>query len=189
LWQLSACRFFLAGKVAYGLRMIFLTESLNRLLADQKLPPDWIAAIVASDGRLLARTHQAQEFVGQPVVPALQAAIASGERRTFLGTTKEGIETQTVVYPVPGTDWSVVVGVPTDSLYGPLQREMRLVYGMGLVLLLVTIAGAYLFSRVIHKDVRGLVNVERVRRGRDDGQRRYRISELAAAAASLRDMR
>ncbi len=181
---------FHEGKVAYGLRMILLTDSLNRLLEDQKLPPDWIAAIVASDGRLLARTRQPNEFVGQPVVPGLQAAIASGERRSFSGTTKEGIETQTVIYPVPGTDWSMVVGVPTESLYGPLKRQMQRVYALGFVLLLLTIASAYLFSRVIHKDIRGLVNVGRaLRRGWDEGNRRYWISELEVAAASLSDMR
>ena len=179
---------FQDGKPAYGLRMILLTDSLNRLLANQSLPKDWIAAIVASDGRLLARTHQPQAFVGQLAAPGLVAALGRGGKQSFVGRTKEGIATQTVTYPIAGTDWSVALGIPLDSLNGPLQSEMYRVYGLGTVLLILTVATVYAFARGIERDVSDLVQFG-LDRGDKTNRRRYRISELARTDAHLRDLR
>ena len=75
------------GKVAYCLRMAFLTSSLDKLLAAQHLPSSWTAVIVDKDGRILARSLNADRYVGRLAAPSLIAALRNPLEREFHGTT------------------------------------------------------------------------------------------------------
>ena len=181
---------FQKGKVAYGLRMVMRTESVSGLLTGEHLPPNWIAAVVAGDGRLLARSHRADEFVGQLAVQGVRDAISRTDGRSFVTTSKEGIVTRTVVHPIAGTDWSLVLGVPIASLDEPLAKQMMNLYKVGALLLLLSMAAAYAFSRVIRREIGSLVfGAAQAQKGVEVQPSNYRIVELFQADVALRDLR
>src|SRR5262249_42754050 len=54
-----------AGEVRYALNAGVAPKRLSDLLAEQKLPPGWIALVLDRAGTIVARTHDAERFVGQ----------------------------------------------------------------------------------------------------------------------------
>ena len=59
------------GKPRYGLSMAIHPERLSGILRRQKMPSDWVAAIVDSSETIVARTIGGDEFVGKKVLPDL----------------------------------------------------------------------------------------------------------------------
>lgn len=121
-------------KVAYTLLMVLTSDSFNQLLAQQKLPEDWVAVIVDQKGKILARTHAPERFVGQDVSATLMAKLKAGAYGLGDGITKDGIEVKTDIVPLQPWGWKMVVSVPSASLNQPLNRSlgMLMVVGGGL---------------------------------------------------------
>ena len=53
------------GKVLYALEMAFHPRALTELLLEERLPADWIAALVDKKGVFIARTRAPERFVGR----------------------------------------------------------------------------------------------------------------------------
>ena len=148
---------FHQGKVAYCLRMILKTDSLNELLSGQKLPEDWIGAVVDKDGIIVARTRTPERFIGQAVTPTLMAKLKAGGPGIIDSETKDGIAVKTAVAPVPSWDWSIAIGVPKAILEATLWDSLVLLIGSGLVFTGVGIAGAIWLARTISRRVSDVV--------------------------------
>src|SRR5215475_6918330 len=78
------------GKVLYVLEMAFHPRVLTELLLEERLPTDWIAALVDKNGVFIARTRAPERFVGQAGTADLLSQIAKsqegwGTERTFEG--------------------------------------------------------------------------------------------------------
>ena len=110
------------GKVVYCLRAIFRSSLLNALLAAQHLPVDWIAGILSRKGLLLARSLSPDKFVGKPAASMVLDALYAQRNGVFDALTIEGNATKAVVVPIPGWDWSVVVGVPSRAFLEPFKQ-------------------------------------------------------------------
>ncbi len=62
------------GGKRYVLAQAFFPEHFNELFRGRNLPSEWLVAINDKEGRTIARTYRAQEFVGKPISPALLEA-------------------------------------------------------------------------------------------------------------------
>ncbi len=80
------------GEVGLCLSLNFGPERLTRLLAEQKLPATWVAAIVNGQNRVVARSSRAEERIGKPAPPALQQAVAASEAGLVNYTLYDGRE-------------------------------------------------------------------------------------------------
>lgn len=146
---------FLDGKVAYCLRMVLRSDSLNELLAQQYLPADWTSGIVDRHGLLLARSRATEQFVGKAASPSILNALRAGTPDIFDSVTRDGVPSRTLIVQVPAWDWSVVVSVPVASLNASKNRALGLLIAIGLVLALVCIAAAHGLARYIARQVAG----------------------------------
>jgi hypothetical protein len=81
---------FSSGKAVYGLAMGILPERLGEILYRQKIPSDWVAAILDSTGTIVARTAGADQFVGKKAAPALMRSLTEASEGMFDGLTLEG---------------------------------------------------------------------------------------------------
>ncbi len=174
-------------KVAYCLLMVLTSDSFNQLLAQQKLPVDWVAGIVDQKGKILARTHLPERFVGQEVSTTLMARLKAGAYGIGSGVTKEGIEVKTEIVPLQPWGWKMVVSVPAASLNQPLNRSLAILVAVGGVFSALGIAAALVLSRLITRWVSAVAaSTSALQRGEQVPVLRSRIAELDDMAQSLK---
>lgn len=122
------------GQVAYCLRLILLTSSFNDLLVAQKLPQDWTVAIVAANGKVVARSRSPEKFVGEMA----SAEVLDGMRPRMpllLDTHNlEGEAVRAAMAPLPGWDWSIAIGAPLSQLNGSVNRAYVLLAMFGIAI-------------------------------------------------------
>jgi diguanylate cyclase (GGDEF)-like protein len=124
------------GEVAYSLGIGLLPQHFNAILNTQKLPPDWVVGILDSSGNIAARTLSAEQFVGKKPSDALLQAMQTAHEGTIEATTGEGIQTLSFFSRSPATNWSVVIGIPSQSLTSALVMPLALM-GVGVAFLFI----------------------------------------------------
>jgi PAS domain S-box-containing protein len=145
------------GKVAYSINASITPERLQAILLQQRLPADWIAAIVDNAGTIVARTRDQKRLVGVKVVPAVAKRMNEVAEDAIETTTLEGIPALAAFSRSGLSGWTVVIGIPRDSLTAVLWRSM-LWLGIGTLLLLgFTIALAWALGNSIVRTTRDLV--------------------------------
>jgi hypothetical protein len=145
----------LGGRVAYDLTMGFRVDALNRIMAEQRLAPGWIAVLVDGQGLLVARNINAERAVGRPGNPAALAAIAAGEP-LFSTVSQEGVRTRAAQVAVPGTGWTAVVAVPVAKVEAPLRRTLLVAVIVNGGLLLTGLLAALWHARRIADPLKAL---------------------------------
>lgn len=113
----------IGGRLAYDLSMGFRAGTLNRVLAEQYLKSEWIAAVVDGRGIAVARSVNAEHVVGRPAAPEARTAIAS-ETPVFSTISHEGVPVRAARAAVPGTAWNAVVAIPITRIEAPLRRSL-----------------------------------------------------------------
>jgi hypothetical protein len=78
------------GKVAYCLRAIIGTDTINELLDKQSLPDDWFSRVVDANGRYIARSVDEDLYVGTMVRERLWRAIRNAEPHILNPKPKKG---------------------------------------------------------------------------------------------------
>jgi hypothetical protein len=66
---------FRDNEVKYALSVGVFPQRMAELLIRQKLPSNWIAAVLDTSGVIVARTHNAERFAGQKAAPLLLQAM------------------------------------------------------------------------------------------------------------------
>ncbi len=174
-------------KVAYTLLMVLTSDSFNQLLAQQKLPEDWVAVIVDQQGKILARTHAPERFVGQNVSTTLMAKLKAGAYGLGDGITKDGIEVKTDIVPLQPWGWKMVVSVPSASLNQPLNRSLGMLMVVGGVFTVLGVTAAFALARRITRWVSAVAaSTHALQRGDAVPALRSRIVELDDMAKSLK---
>jgi len=142
--------------IVYVLSTAIVPERLSRLLTEQRLPPDWIAAIFDSTGTTVSRTHEMSRFLGKKGNPALVKRMGEVAEDSLEITSLEGIPTLTVFSRSAVSNWTVAIGIPTRDLAGELWRSLWwLVVGLAL-LLIGSLALAWAIGGRIGRSVRAL---------------------------------
>ena len=144
------------NKIVYSLNAGIVPERLSSILTQQRLPPDWIAAIFDSTGAVVARTHEMNRFLGKKGSPALVKRMREVAEDSLENTTLEGIPVLTVFSRSAVSNWTVAIGIPLKDVTSELGRLLWWLI-LGLVILLVSsLAFAWVIGGRIARAVRGL---------------------------------
>lgn len=119
-------------QVDYSLNIGMDPARLGTVLARQALPEGWLVAVLDSSGTIVARSREADRFVGQKAVPEVLAAIGQGDSGLFESRTKDGIPVYSAFVNSKVWRWTVVVGAPKSTLEGDLLRQWGWV-GLGVL--------------------------------------------------------
>lgn len=138
------------GEVIYALNVGLQPDYLNRLLKRQALPPGWLAAIIDGSGTIVGRTHDAERFVGQKVVPELFERLQTSHYGSMKASSKEGIPVTTAYARSALWNWSVSTGAPKSLVEGEM---IRMFASLGLAALSFTIIGTWLAVRITRRVV------------------------------------
>ena len=141
----------------YALRAVIRLEAIADWLNEQAWPQDWTAAVVDQNHVILARSRDAERFIGEPVTPTLQQGLREG-RTLFESSTKDGMAVFTSVARVPGRNWHVVVGRPSAALHAQVRDSMMAILVAGVLCASLAIAGALYVARRLGVQLRDVVD-------------------------------
>lgn len=168
------------GSIEYCLGAGIMPDRIITLLRAQHLPPGWIGAVLDGQGKIVARTHDADRFVGRSAVPDLVRKAKDSAEGRMETVTLEGIPVITVFSRSTISQWTIAIGVPKASLVSGLQRsffQLALVNAL-LIAAALLLAWRVAVSRVAEPANRLLERMRRMTHGHDPGP-------LATSGASL----
>ena len=136
------------GRTRYILTAPVIPESIGRLLRDSGVPAAWIGIVVDREGRIIARSRDAEIHVGRSANEDTLTAIQSG---TGSGLYDGRISEDSDVIAAYGTSfltgWSVHFGIPRESIKGPYRRAVLGASLGGLAIVLLATILVWLVQR------------------------------------------
>lgn len=143
-------------KVDYSLNAGIFPERFQKLLLQQKLPEGWIAAIFDGNGNIIARTRDMQHYVGKPGTPEMIRRMSSTNEDTFISTTHDGVRVHTVFSRSSISNWSLAIGIPTQSITDELRYTLFWLIFATIALLASSLTAAWLIGGRIAESIHGL---------------------------------
>jgi len=163
-----------------------IAPAMAQIMADFNLPPDWIAAISDRQGVTIARSREAERFVGQfgraPVIERFHAADAG----SFPLISRDGVPVYNAFARVKMAGWTVSVGMPDAVLFAPVRHSTWILSLVGVVTLALALILALAIARRIARPITALVSyADVVGHGGRVGLHATGIEETDAVARSL----
>ncbi|MDL2354227.1 MAG: sensor domain-containing diguanylate cyclase [Pseudomonadota bacterium] len=148
---------FRGEEVIYALTAGLSPSSLSNITSGKNLPTGWTAVIVDGQGTIIARTREAERYIGQKAVQALLDHIRVQREGLLESVTKEGTPVFTAYTHSASSDWSIAVGVPKANVVGLLYEALFKVSAGALLVLFVGGALAGFLGRRVTAQVRQLI--------------------------------
>lgn len=173
-------------RVRYSLNIGLDTDALNMLLQQQPLPSGWLMAVLDRKGTIIAHSRAADQFMGQPAVPAVLEAIHRLPEGSIETVTKEGIAAVSSHHRIPRWGWTVAVGVHRDVIEQPLRRGLATVLAVGGGVLAVGLWLAFRITRRVLAAAQGLnAAAQAIEKGQPVALPPVVFREAQAVAAAL----
>ncbi len=140
----------------YVLSVRLATDAVSSILHEAGAPEGWVAAVVDSDGDIIARTRAEAGEDGHPASASLRAAIARAPQGLYTGHSLEGTEIEVVYRTLPETGgWSVHFAIPVATLDAPVARAYDFLAGGSLASVALAIGLSTLIARDMAQRRRG----------------------------------
>ena len=129
------------------LAMTFPTRMLNELLRAQHLPPEWAVSAIDGHGTIVAKPEDDAPLLGQQTSPEVLELLAEHSDGGFLRANHRlGVPVYMGVARSALSGWTVVAGIPTAIVDGPLYQTMWRFGELGGALLLLVLGVAALIG-------------------------------------------
>jgi signal transduction histidine kinase/PAS domain-containing protein len=159
------------GHIVYDMNAGLMSDRLGRLLQGQSLPHEWIGAIMDRKGVLVARTLDAEKFVGKKAAPAMQETLAGAPEGTLETQTLEGIPVMVTYSRSPTLGYTAFIGVPVSVFAAESRRNVAMAGLAAVATILISLTLAWRFGRQTLNAVSGLTAaVDAAAAGRSDYQ-------------------
>jgi signal transduction histidine kinase len=168
------------GTLRYYMSRGIQAQEMQRFLAAQGFPPNWITSVVDRAGTVIARNADSEQFIGKSATGELAAKIRAGVQHGLNdGVSLDGKHVRAFFHRAPMSGWTVILSVPVSELNEPAMHASLLLTG----LILLTLLGALgLTQRYLHKILRP---IERLR---DDAERLRRGVPVTPFASGLAEL-
>ncbi len=182
-----------AGRVVYVLNAGLVPERLLDVIRAQHLPPHYVCAILDSQGRVVARSHDMARHIGRHAVPDLLRAVTRQQEGMVETVTLDGTPVVSAFVRSSVSGWSVVIGIPQTDLSAGLQEALVWLVASTCLLFLFTLGLAWWLARhrVMRPTDQLLDQMNRITLGfvDDPGPVVHRVREFATLQKGLDTMR
>lgn len=173
-----------------GLRIITLAVdaiSIATALSRTSLPEGWLMGLIDEHGVFIARSKDHDLWIGKPTRPELVDATRRSATGMIRNKSVEGIPILNVFSRVPGTDWTVLVGIPESVLYAPVMGSIGILGGLILIAAVLTTLLAFVFYRRLNLATAQLLTTARdPLRSDEDPENRNAFAEFEVVAQTLK---
>lgn len=139
-----------------------LLEDLRRILEDLEIPKQGRAILVSSSGVVVASQFP-EDRAADPSQKGFALPVSLEEIRGSAGSFTAGIEgmkTHFVYKKTSRADWTIVVGMPLDSILESMRNLLNIISMVEIILMLMlTLALAVITGRLILSPLAGIVAV------------------------------
>jgi PAS domain S-box-containing protein len=137
------------GRAQAHLTLVMRPRVLEAVVAEQRLPPGYIAAVLDRTGTVLWRNVTPEKFVGRPATPDMRRQIASRPEGLFHSVSLDGVETTAAFSRSRKTGWTFVVAVPREKMDSGAVMALKRGAAIAAVFLLVAaLLGLLLAKRI-----------------------------------------
>jgi PAS domain S-box-containing protein len=157
---------------------------LTEVLAAQRFPEGWVAAVVDRRGTVVARSRAEERFVGQPATPDIRAALAERAEGVLASSRNlEGVSTVAAFARAPLSGYAVVIGAPETVFATSRWQALGSLATFGVPVAGAAILLALLLLRQVGAALRGLAEPH------PDAPRLAEVDDLAEALSAERQLR
>ncbi|MDB5569498.1 MAG: integral rane sensor hybrid histidine kinase [Hyphomicrobiales bacterium] len=146
------------GEVTGLVNMAVEPARLSAVLQGVSLPSGWVAALVDHNGKIVARSHQAETFVGQSASRDLLEN-ATRLEGAWTGTTVDGTPVLSAYARSSLSGWRIAVGAPISSVEAPLRRTLLWLMLLGAAGLAASTLVAGICGRQIARSLRQVADL------------------------------
>jgi len=137
----------------YILCAVIEPRVFTEILTRQKFPDTWTGTLFDAKRTIIARSRDAEKFIGTPVADLLTTANLLTGDQLVRGVGPEGIAADAAVSRLNRAGWFVALIVPSNEVNAILYRSIATVGGGGLLLLLVGLGVALIFARQVSRSI------------------------------------
>jgi signal transduction histidine kinase len=135
---------------------------LDRFVADIKLPPGSLLLTADSEGRIISRKPNPEQWYGKPVWPEMRAAMAGEPGKPVLLTGPDGVERLHRFARVGNnglSDYTVTIGIPVADITAVARRDQWLdLAALGVTLALALLAAWFVGDVLVLRRVKRLAS-------------------------------
>ncbi len=145
-----------------GMRVITLfvdATGIAETLFQAAEPQGWLLGLIDTHGNFIARSKDQEQWTGKPTRPELSEAARRFESGMIYKKSVESFPIVNVFHRVPGTGWTVLVGIPEAVLYAPVFGPIGMLAGLILGATALTALLAFLFYQRLSLAATRLVSV------------------------------
>lgn len=176
------------GKL-YALGYIQEPRAFQSIFNAQKLPASWTGTIVDRQAAVVARSRDADKYLGRHASRDMQAAMHKAEQGVIHSKTLDGTATLSSFARSPAYGWTFIVGVPRAELDQVTLKSLALLTGAFLTLLALGVLAAVMVSRRISREVVSLMgDAAAIGRGGVVQERPRDLFETAEVRGALREV-
>ncbi len=149
-------------QTAEGLRIITVSvdaTAVATVLLRTEVPDGWLLGLIDGNGAFIGRSKDQDQWMGKLTRPELIEASSHTAQGMLFNKSVEGRPTLNVFNRVPGTDWTVLVGIPETVLYAPVSG---LIGRLSVLILAVTLTISlliFIYYRRINGAIIHLMNL------------------------------
>ena len=175
------------GQVRYVLTAVISPEVLGDVVSRQASADlEWTRTLVDPQGTVAARTRTPGNYVGQSATPQFLTNTRAAPEGVYPGTSLDGQPVYVAFNRNGLWGWTAAVVSPRSVLDAPLRRSAAALGALGLALLVLSGAGAWLFSRRIERALlEASAAAEALAQGSPRALRPNRVEELARLGEAL----
>src|SRR6185369_4626432 len=174
------------GVLRYILFAAIKPEGLGQILAEEKMPEDWIATISDTSQVVIARNRNPARFIGRELIAPLKQAVRAAEEGTGRYPVFDGPDAYSAWRRTPSLGWTVAIGIPVSLVDVPLHRSVWRIGLAGLVVALAAGAVAAVVARRLSRSM-GALTASATALGQGDTPTRppSSIEEIDAVGRSM----
>jgi len=141
------------GRPVLNLTLTVLPNEFQRIIDQQKINEDWVAAIIDSEGRVVARHPGGARYTGRLATEEVRQRLATSREGLMHTATLDGLETS-LYFRTTAQGWTYATGMPSERFAAVMPADVRNLAIGTLVLLTLAVLAALGVSRSIVRPMR-----------------------------------
>jgi PAS domain S-box-containing protein len=174
------------GRTQYLLSVVFRPQLLQRIIGDQRIPPNRFAGVLDGNDRVIWRSSLPERFVGRTAVPPLLSKLPAQPEGLVVIHSFEGVPSEVAFSRSPWSGWTFAIAVPVSELTTGAVRALRVGGVIAGVFFALAVATAWYAATSVVEDLDKLrLGASRIRRGDPPAFEPSRFEEFGSVSTLL----